>query len=99
MVGWKDGIGRLEEVSVGTTKGAKGSGEGILLDEGAGAGTGDVEGERPAGRDGGAGVREGVLSKYASISISSSSRVQVSLCGDLEGVSFCLWFGVDVSVH
>lgn len=71
---------------MGTVKGAIGSGEGIFLDEVAcsGAGDGEGKGEGSARWTCLAGVCEGVLSKYGSISISSFSCVGVSIRTDLD---------------
>ena len=68
-----------------------GSGDGILLDGALVVGAED--------RGGDTGVREGVSSKYASISISSSSFEGGSMRTVLEGVSDSLVITADVSVH
>jgi len=73
-------MGWFDTLNVGMLNGANGSGEGILLDKAfRGGGAGDFDGDRSFERAGEPGVREVVLSKYASISISSSSFAGVSI--------------------
>ena len=99
---------------VGAAKGANASGDGSLLDGGGGTGgcadadAVSVAGNGCNGERGGstklcgrAGDRDGVSSKYASISISSISRPGVSLRPDFLDVfaSVMVELDIDSSVH